>query len=66
MTLETLPLNLRRTAIVTNAVRAIILYPVNIAKGHHKPQSEIAKAACTSEVTVRNRSKELRQKLGLD
>ena len=60
MTLETLPLNLRRTAIVTNAVRTIILCLVNIAKGHHKTQSEIAKAAGTSEVTVRNSSKELR------
>jgi transcription initiation factor TFIIB len=43
-----------------------ILYLVNIAEGHHKTQSEIAKAAGTTEVTVRNRSKELRQKLGLD
>ena len=43
-----------------------ILYLVNVAEGHHKTQSEIAKAAGTTEVTVRNRSKELRQKLGLD
>jgi transcription initiation factor TFIIB len=43
-----------------------ILYLVNIAEGHHKTQAEIAKAAGTTEVTVRNRSKELRQKLGLD
>ena len=62
MTLETLPLNLRRTAIVTNAIRAIVLYLVNIVEGHHKTQSAIAKAAGTSEVTVRN-SKEIRQNL---
>jgi transcription initiation factor TFIIB len=43
-----------------------ILYLVNVAEGHNKTQSEIAKAAGTTEVTVRNRSKELRQKLGLD
>ena len=43
-----------------------ILYLVNVAEVHHKTQSEIAKAAGTTEVTVRNRSKELRQKLGLD
>jgi transcription initiation factor TFIIB len=43
-----------------------ILYLVNIAEGHHKTQAEIAKAAGTTEVTVRNRSKELREKLGLD
>jgi transcription initiation factor TFIIB len=43
-----------------------ILYLVNVAEGHHKTQSEIAIAAGTTEVTVRNRSKELRQKLGLD
>ena len=42
-----------------------ILYLVNVAEGHHKTQAEIAKAAGTTEVTVRNRSKELRQKLGL-
>jgi transcription initiation factor TFIIB len=43
-----------------------ILYLVNVVEGHHKTQAEIAKAAGTTEVTVRNRSKELRQKLGLD
>jgi transcription initiation factor TFIIB len=43
-----------------------ILYIVNVAEGHHKTQSEIAKAAGITEVTVRNRSKELRQKLGID
>jgi transcription initiation factor TFIIB len=43
-----------------------LLYLVNVGEGQHKTQSEIAKAAGTTEVTVRNRSKELRQKLGLD
>jgi transcription initiation factor TFIIB len=43
-----------------------ILYLVNIEEGHGKTQSEIAKAAGTTEVTVRNRSKELRQKLGIE
>jgi len=43
-----------------------ILHLVDIAEGHNKTQSEIAEAAGTTEVTVRNRSKELRQKLGLD
>ena len=42
-----------------------ILYLVNVAEGHNKTQSEIAKAAGTTEVTVRNRSKELREKLGI-
>ena len=48
------------------SMAASILYLVNVAEGHHKTQSEIAKEAGTTEVTVRNRSKELRQKLGLD
>jgi transcription initiation factor TFIIB len=43
-----------------------ILYLLSVAEGHNKTQSEIAKVAGTTEVTVRNRSKELRQKLGLD
>ena len=42
-----------------------ILYLVNVAEGHNKTQYEIAKAAGTTEVTVRNRSKELREKLGI-
>ncbi|HEX2169785.1 MAG TPA: transcription initiation factor IIB [Nitrososphaera sp.] len=42
-----------------------ILYLVNVTEGHNKTQSEIAKAAGTTEVTVRNRSKELREKLGI-
>jgi transcription initiation factor TFIIB len=48
------------------SMAASILYLVNVAEGHYKTQSEIAKEAGTTEVTVRNRSKELRQKLGLD
>jgi transcription initiation factor TFIIB len=48
------------------SLAASILYLVNVDEGHHKTQSEIAKEAGTTEVTVRNRSKELRQKLGLD
>jgi transcription initiation factor TFIIB len=48
------------------SMAASILYLVNIDEGHHKTQSVIAKEAGTTEVTVRNRSKELRQKLGLD
>ena len=43
-----------------------ILYLANVAEGHHKTQSEIAKAAGITEVTVRARSKELRDKLGID
>lgn len=42
-----------------------ILYLANVAEGHHKTQSEIAKAAGITEVTVRARSKELREKLGI-
>jgi transcription initiation factor TFIIB len=41
-----------------------ILYLVNVAEGHHKTQSEVAKSAGITEVTVRARSKELRDKLG--
>ena len=48
------------------SMAASILYLVNVDEGHHKTQFEIAKEAGTTEVTVRNRSKELRQKLGLD
>ncbi|MDQ3966928.1 MAG: transcription initiation factor IIB [Thermoproteota archaeon] len=48
------------------SMAASILYLVNVDEGHHKTQSEIAKEAGTTEVTVRNRSKEVRQKLGLD
>jgi transcription initiation factor TFIIB len=43
-----------------------ILYLANVAEGHHKTQSEIAKAAGITEVTVRARAKELRDKLGID
>jgi transcription initiation factor TFIIB len=46
-----------------------ILYLVNLSEGrqqHHRTQAEIAKAAGITEVTVRERSKELRKKLGID
>jgi transcription initiation factor TFIIB len=43
-----------------------VLYIVNVTEGHHKTQSEIAKAAGITEVTVRARSKELRQKLAIN
>src|SRR5919202_809809 len=47
---------------------ASILYLVNLAEGQRnlrKTQTEIAKTAGVTEVTIRNRSKELRKKLGL-
>lgn len=46
-----------------------ILYLVDLAEGgrrQHRTQAEIAKAAGITEVTVRERSKELRKKLGID
>ncbi len=48
---------------------ASILYLVNLAEGQRnsrKTQTEIAKAAGVTEVTIRNRSKELRKKLDID
>lgn len=52
------------------SIAASILYLVNMAEGEQqsKPsrtQAEIARAAGVTEVTVRNRSKELRKKLGI-
>jgi transcription initiation factor TFIIB len=46
---------------------ASILYLINPAEGQNVPktQAEIAKAAGVTEVTVRNRSKELKKKLGI-
>ena len=46
---------------------ASILYIVNLAEGQNVPktQAEIARAAGVTEVTVRNRSKELRKTLGI-
>jgi transcription initiation factor TFIIB len=47
---------------------ASILYLVSLAEGQRnlrRTQTEIAKAAGVTEVTIRNRSKELRKKLGL-
>jgi transcription initiation factor TFIIB len=45
-----------------------ILYLVDLSEGgqQHRTQAEIAKASGISEVTVRERSKELRKKLGID
>jgi transcription initiation factor TFIIB len=43
---------------------ASILYLVNLAEKSPRTQAEIAAAAGVTEVTVRNRSKELRKKLG--
>ena len=50
------------------SVATSILYLVDLAEGgqQHKTQAEIAKAAGITEVTVRERSKELRKKLGID
>jgi transcription initiation factor TFIIB len=48
---------------------ASILYLVNLTEGQRnlrKTQTEIAKAAGVTEVTIRNRSKELRKKLAID
>jgi transcription initiation factor TFIIB len=50
------------------SMAASILYLVNLAEGQRnrrKTQAEIAKAAGITEVTLRNRSKELRKKLGI-
>ncbi|HYY50454.1 MAG TPA: transcription initiation factor IIB, partial [Nitrososphaeraceae archaeon] len=48
------------------SIAASILYLVNLAEGElnsPKTQTEIAKAAGVTEVTLRNRSKELRKHL---
>jgi transcription initiation factor TFIIB len=47
------------------SVAASILYLVNLGERKPRTQAEIAKAAGVTEVTVRNRSKELRKKLDL-
>jgi transcription initiation factor TFIIB len=47
------------------SMAASILYLVNIAQRKPRTQAEIAKAAGVTEVTVRNRSKELRKKLNV-
>jgi transcription initiation factor TFIIB len=49
------------------SIAASILYLVNLAEQEKSPrtQAEIAKAAGVTEVTVRNRSKELGKKLGI-
>ena len=45
------------------SIPASILYIVNLSERKPKTQAEIAKAAGVTEVTVRNRSRELRKKL---
>jgi transcription initiation factor TFIIB len=45
------------------SIAASILYIVNLSERKARTQAEIAKAAGITEVTVRNRSKELRKKL---
>jgi transcription initiation factor TFIIB len=45
------------------SMAASILYLVNLAERKPRTQADIAKAAGVTEVTVRNRSKELRKKL---
>lgn len=45
---------------------ASVLYIVNSAEKHPMTQSEIARTAGVTEVTLRNRSKELRKKLDLN
>ena len=45
------------------SIAASIIYLVNLSERKPKTQAEIAKAAGVTEVTVRNRSKELRKKL---
>ena len=47
------------------SMAASILYLVNLLEKKPRTQAEIAKAAGVTEVTVRNRSKELREKLDL-
>jgi len=46
------------------SIAASILYIVNLSESKPKTQAEIARAAGVTEVTVRNRSRELRKKLG--
>ena len=45
------------------SIAASILYIVNLSERKPRTQAEIAKAAGITEVTVRNRSKELRNRL---
>ncbi|MEM3094675.1 MAG: transcription initiation factor IIB [Nitrososphaera sp.] len=45
---------------------ASILYLVNLEEKSYRTQADIAKAAGVTEVTVRNRSKELRNRLDMD
>jgi transcription initiation factor TFIIB len=45
---------------------ASILYLVNLSERSPRTQAQIAASAGVTEVTVRNRSKELRKKLGMN
>ena len=47
------------------SIAASIIYLVNLSESKPTTQAEIAKAAGVTEVTVRNRSKELREKLDI-
>jgi transcription initiation factor TFIIB len=47
------------------SIAASILYVVNLSERKPRTQAEIAKAAGITEVTVRNRAKELRKKLNV-
>ena len=47
------------------SMAASIIYLVNLSERKPRTQAEIAKAAGVTEVTVRNRSKELRKTLDL-
>jgi transcription initiation factor TFIIB len=48
------------------SMAASILYLVNLTEKSPRTQGEIARAAGVTEVTVRNRLKELRKKIGID
>jgi transcription initiation factor TFIIB len=47
------------------SIAASILYIVNLSERKPRTQAEIAKAAGITEVTVRNRAKDLRKKLNV-
>ena len=64
--LELMELAQKKNLVVGNdpiSMAASIIYLVNLSERKPRTQAEIAKAAGVTEVTVRNRSKELRKKL---
>ena len=64
--LELMELAQKKNLVVGNdpiSMAASIIYLVNLSERKPRAQAEIAKAAGVTEVTVRNRSKELRKKL---